>query len=367
MSELKAPESAGKPLGAWRFAGLLSVGRYAPGCARLPDGRVVVAGGYSFERNRTHAGSDVFDPASERWTPGPGFASSRNFPLCASLPGGETLFLSGFSGRVGTTPAVDILTPDLRIIGGAPLVEERELADLTPLRDGRLLITGGYTTRRGLTLNTAEIYDPVARHSEATVGQMAHARFGHAGSLLPDGRVLLVGGKVLPGDVDVRPAELFDPATGQFSPAGELAVGRDRCTAWLLPSQRTVLVAGGSTKAGGTLPARTCELYDLETGRFFPGPPLLRDRMAHCATPLNDGRVLLTGGWSGSENRTTRLAEVWEPGQQRFVLAGELQAGRHDHGAMRLLDGRVLVAGGKEAPARAGVESPLEAELWTEF
>jgi hypothetical protein len=58
---------------------------------------------------------------------------------------------------------------------------------------------------------------------------------------------------------------------------------------------------------------------------------------------------------------------VWEPGQQRFVLAGELQAGRHDHVAVRLLDGRVLVAGGKEAPARAGVESPLEAELWREF
>lgn len=353
--------------GAWRTTAPLTVGRYAPGAALLADGRVVVAGGYSFERRRTHATLELFDPASERWLPGPAFATSRNFPLSLPLPSGEILFLSGFAGRTGTTSAVDILTPDLRITAGAPLVEERELASLTPLADGRLLITGGYTTGRGRTLNTAEIYDPAARRSEPTTGTMAAARFGHTGVLLPEGQVLIVGGKLLPGDVDVRPAELFDPTTGKFSPAGELAVGRDRCTAWMLPSQRAVLVAGGSAKTGGTVPARQCEVYDLETGRFFPGPTLLRDRMAHVVTPLNDGRMLLTGGWSGSENRTTRQVEVWEPEQQRFLPAGELLAGRHDHVAVRLRDGRVLVAGGKEAPARNQVETPLEVEIWREF
>ena len=364
---MEAREAGKQVVGVWRETGPLSVGRYAPGAALLSDGRVVVAGGYSFERRRTHATSEIFDPASELWSRGPVFATSRNFPLSVTLPGGETLFLSGFSGRTGTTPAVDLLTPDLRITASAPLVEERELASLTPLADGRLLITGGYTTGRERTLDTAEIYDPRAHHSESTVGKMSAARFGHTGVLLPDGRVLIVGGKLLPGDLDSRPVELFDPETGRFSLVGELGVGRDRCTAWLLPSQRAVLIAGGSAKAGGTVPARRCELYDLETGRIFPGPTLLRDRMAHAITPLNNGRVLLTGGWCGSENRTTRFVELWEPEQQQFVPAGVLLAGRHDHVAVRLRDGRVLVAGGKEAPARAGVETPLEVELWQEF
>jgi hypothetical protein len=200
---------------------------------------------------------------------------------------------------------------------------------------------------------------------------MQQARFGHTSVLLPDGRVLIVGGKVLATDERVLPAELFDPKTGTFTATGSLAVGRDRCTAWVMraaPGDRAsvrVLVAGGSAKEGGTVPARKTEIYHVATGKFTPGPELVRDRMAHTATLLPDGRVLLVGGWSNGDNATTRQAELWDPAGERFLPAGTLQHGRHDHATIRLRDGRVLVAGGKEAPAREGVESPLAAEIWT--
>jgi hypothetical protein len=126
-----------------------------------------------------------------------------------------------------------------------------------------------------------------------------------------------------------------------------------------------VVVVGGSAKEGGTVPARRCEIYDTATSRFSDGPELLHDRMAHTATPLGRGRVLLVGGWCNSENKTTRQAELWDPKTSSFVPAGELDHGRHDHAAVLLEDGRVLVAGGKEAPARNGVESPLETEIWS--
>lgn len=357
-------------VGSWADAGTLSVGRYAPGAALLPDGRVVVAGGYSFETNRTHATSDVFDPKEATWSEGPTMRFDRNFPETIPLPSGDTLFAAGFRARTGTTATSERLDAKrLRFAqdaedGAPPTVEERELFSVCRLQDGRFLLTGGFTTLRKKTLPSAEIYDPVTRVFKATAGQMLHARFGHTSVLLPDGRVLIVGGKTIPTEERILPAELFDPKTGAFAETGALATGRDRPTAWMISPARA-LVAGGSAAEGGTTPARRCEVYDVATGKFAPGPELLRDRMAHTATLLGDGRMLLVGGWSSSENATTRQAELWDPPQQRFVPAGRLRHGRHDHAAVRLQDGRVLVAGGKEAPAVDGVESPLAAEVWT--
>lgn len=361
--------------GSWKAAGALSVGRYAPHAALLPDGRVLVGGGYSFETNRTHATSELFNPADGTWAEGPKMRFDRNFALPLELPGGDTLFVAGFRNRVGTTATTERLraaSADFAADasqGAPPAVEERELFSLVRLKDGRYLLTGGYSTPRKKTLASAELFDPKKGEFTALPAAMAHPRFGHTSVLLADGRVLVVGGKVLATNDDVLPAELFDPAKGTFTDTGSLRVGRDRCTAWPLPRRgegpERILVSGGSAKEGGTPPARRCEIYDARSGKFTDGPELLRDRMAHTATPLPDGRVLLVGGWSGSEGRTTRQAELWDPRQERFVPAGELEHGRHDHAAVRLKDGRVLVAGGKEAPAREGVETPLTAEIWS--
>jgi len=372
-----APGGAQQSVGEWKGAGALSVGRYAAVGALLADGRALIAGGYSFEQNRTHASSEIFDLGTGTWAEGPKMRFDRNFPEVLALPSGDSLFVAGFRGRTGTTATSERLDAKLATFardaeaGAPPAIEERELFAATRLQDGRYLLTGGYSTVRRKTLNSAEIYDSKQGAFIAVSGKLHHARFGHTGVLLPSGQVLIVGGKVLATEARVLPAELFDPANGTFEETGSLTVGRDRCTAWLLQtgngdrSRFRVLVAGGSAKDGGTTPARSCEEYDVAAGKFGPGPELVRDRMAHTATPLGDGRVLLVGGWSNTDNATTRQAELWDPKQERFVPAGTLAHGRHDHVALRLRDGRVLVAGGKEAPAREGVETPLTAEIWS--
>src|SRR5437764_996884 len=81
--------------GSRKAAGALSVGRYAASAVRLADGRVLVAGGYSFETNRTHSSSEVFDPAAGSWADGPRLTLDRNFPGLATLPNGEWLFIDG--------------------------------------------------------------------------------------------------------------------------------------------------------------------------------------------------------------------------------------------------------------------------------
>ena len=80
---------------------------------------------------------------------------------------------------------------------------------------------------------------------------MAEARTFHTETLLPSGKVLVVGG----GDENST-AEVYDPATGSFSITAGMEIGRSGHTATLLPNGR-VLVAGGGIFAG----LASAELY----------------------------------------------------------------------------------------------------------
>ena len=99
-----------------------------------------------------------------------------------------------------------------------------------------------------------EIYDP-ATGTWSSAGDTAETRGDHVAALLQDGRVLVVGGGYDPmrGAYQARSsAELYDPVAGTWSSAGKMSVGRYRFTASLLPDGR-VLVAGGQ---------RELELFD---------------------------------------------------------------------------------------------------------
>jgi Tol biopolymer transport system component len=232
----------------------------------------------------------------------------------------------------------------------------------TLLSSGRVLIAGGDSCggaeHPGIWAS-AELYDP-ATGTFSPTGSMSRPRMSHTATLLADGRVLIAGGitgenplaslsVVLASDHTadtsaqvLTSAELYDPATGTFSRTGSMSDFRNSHTATLLPDRRVLVVGGGGE---GYASRTSAELYDPATGTFRPTGSMTIGRWLHAATLLRDGRVLITGG-RAPDDTTAATAEMFDPGSGRFSSAGSMDASRQQHTATLLRDGRVLIAGG---------------------
>jgi hypothetical protein len=103
-----------------------------------------------------------------------------------------------------------------------------------------------------------------------------------------------------------------------------------------------VLVTGGFADPAAA--ARSAEAFDARTGRFTALPPMHTTRYSHTATLLANGQVLIVGGYT--PGGTSRTAELFDPRTNRFTPTGSLRSARADHIAVPLADGRVLIAGG---------------------
>jgi len=227
----------------------------------------------------------------------------------------------------------------------------------TLLPNGKVLVTGGFSSESdcpgaGITpaLTTAELYDPF-NGSFAATGSMAEDRGGHSAILLANGKVLIAGGGKMGGD---RPpffgdgsvgAEIYDPATGAFTSTGNMGTGRVGQTATLL-SNGKVLITGGWT---GSQPTATAELYDPGTGAFSQTGSLRSARAGHTATALQDGSVLIAGGFTtyhaGTDQFGTDTAEIYNPATDLFQVTGSMAVARWLHTATLLPNGTVLVVG----------------------
>jgi N-acetylneuraminic acid mutarotase len=215
----------------------------------------------------------------------------------------------------------------------------------TLLPDGKVLVAGGVTgdylsgTER---VATAEVYDPASGTWSAT-GSMAKPRVGHTATLLPDGKVLVVGGG--DGSSVLATAEVYDPASGTWSATGSMGTPRGAHHAALLLNGQ-VLVVGGRNDTASML--ETAEVYDPASGTWSATGSMITPRRTHTVTPLPNGQVLVAGGKEGFPISLPMLetAEVYDPASGTWSATGSMTTPRAGHTATLLPDGKVLVAGG---------------------
>ena len=223
----------------------------------------------------------------------------------------------------------------------------------TLLADGRVLLTGG-----GLPgIDETEIYDPTSR-AWTKSSPLGTARRLHTATLLRDGRVLVTGGFVCcvvegqsASETETASAELYDPGTGSFTPTGAMRVGRALHQATLLPDGR-VLVSGGfgETPSPGEPGPERAEVYDPASGTFSPAGDLQIGRSLHSAIPLTDGRVLVVGGVADLGDRTAvAQTEIYVPATNAWNAGPMLQVAWRGATATLLGSGKVLVFGGEGA------------------
>lgn len=278
----------------------------------LPDGRVLACGGYTgadWTAGVVHSTSTC-----ELYTPG---SNSFAYTVAMTTPRAHHTATLLFTGQVLVTGGVDqngtplsrteiydvFLTTWFQI---TPLNVARSQHTSTLLRDGRVLIAGG---RQLNPLGISEVYDPSS--TLWTPAQMSRNRYLHTATFLPDGRVVAAGGLDIFG-FPMRATEVYDPQANSWSASSDMRSEHAGHTGTLLPNGK-VLVTGGATLFDKNSSTRTVETYE---GIGWKGEVEAADgdhtmtalRARHTATLLNNGKILLVGGWSGSAALATAEA-----------------------------------------------------------
>src|SRR6266566_832993 len=278
-SSIASPSARAATLnGGWSSAGAMSTERSCGLVGVLLQGGRVLVTGVS-DSGEGIGSVDVYDPVSG-WSAGPKLPSDLPGAVAAPLPNGRALLAGGFpdlGGHDGPGPGPLATATTYNPAAGtwtkAPnMSTARAYATATALRDGRVLVAGGYDRRVILLTNPTRegvqlvplagslIFNPTS--STWTAGPaLAHARYGHLAVALQGGRVLVVGGNdPLHPEQLLTSAELFDSATRSWTSAGALGAGRSQFTLTALVDGRALLT-GGIAADGRTVLSSTL-IYD---------------------------------------------------------------------------------------------------------
>jgi Galactose oxidase-like, Early set domain/Carboxypeptidase regulatory-like domain len=267
---------------------------FCAGHTTLSDGRVLIAGGHVADYvGYPHA--IIYNPASNGFTSLPDMNAARWYPTVTTLPNGDVLVVSGdINSNTNVDPLPQVfqfashawrnlttaqlalplypnmlVAPNGKVFNAGPSRQTRYLntsgtgawsnvaiLNFTGFRDygpavmydsGKVLVAGGADPPTA----TAEVIDlNAATPAWKFTGSMHFPRRQHNAVILPDGKVLIVGGSRAGGfdtsTSPVLPTEMWNPATGQFTVMASIATYRGyHSTALLLPDGR-VLSAGGN-------------------------------------------------------------------------------------------------------------------------
>jgi hypothetical protein len=284
----------------------------------LPDGKVLIAGGAVASTsagvtNTAHA--ELYDPSTGAFAATGDMIAAKACPSSVLLGNGKVLIAGGASwNEPAIAASAELYDPATGVFASAGPYANRNPRkefgfDLCPvanlLPDGRALIVWDDLDA------TAEICDPGAGAFSLAGAKIRPGGLWSPATLLTNGKVLFTGGN--DSDAVYADAEVYDPSSGVSTAAGAMTTPRGAHTATLLPDG-TVLIAGSEGNAGGGgIALASAELYDPAKGAFTATGSMTAPRYGHTATLLSDGTVLIAGGMPGGAFGGFPGAEVYHP------------------------------------------------------
>lgn len=265
------------------------------------------------------------------------------------LADGTVLVVGGGDGSAELfDPATETFSPT-----GSPITRRSGHAAVL-LSDGKVLIAGGYSQGpMPLMLDSAELYDPSTGTFSQT-GTMTHFHVRPTATLLANGEILLAGGLDSwgVGGHAGAGAELFDPTTGVFTTVGSMISARADHTATLLRSGDVLVVGGWNGNAPDAaddppFDPLFAESFDATSGSFRAVGEMNSNRSSHTATLLPDGKVAVIGGFTWPQDASATI-EIYDPASRTFSSSGNVVEPRMGHIATLLDNGKVLIAGGED-------------------
>lgn len=317
---------------------------------RLHNGKILAAGGNDGVNCLSSA--EIYDPSTGMWTLTSSMPYARAHHCAEMLPDGRVLIAGGLNSGGLLASAVIYNPASGTWSTTGPLSTARAGLASTVLNNGKVLAIGGWVYASGDSYASAacELYDPAAGIWSPT-GSLQTARMWSGSSSaairLFNGKVLITGG--MPQGVtftNFSSTELYDPGTGLWSYTGSMAVGRRHSFSLTLLPNGKVLVAGGVLDWNGPH-TNKAELYNPATGLWTPVTNMPAARADHSATLLANGKVLITGGSETLTSSPLNTALLYNPETSVWTNTGtSMMECRKNNSSVRLLNNTVLVVAG---------------------
>ncbi len=229
-----------------------TIDRFLATLTLLPDGRVLHAGGYNGHSNgSTYLSADVYDPSTDSWSATGTMAEVRKGHTATVLttgPDAGKVLVTGGSRRAPSNTATagcelyDPATGTWSATGS--LNESRSAHTATLLPSGQVLVAGGQYTIAPSNRTSGELYDPHTG-TWSLAAPMSDPRAAHTATLLWSGKVLIAGGRVGAfGSTVLAAVEIYDPGSDSWSAAAAMNTARNGHNAALLPDGKVIVVGG---------------------------------------------------------------------------------------------------------------------------
>jgi hypothetical protein len=308
--------------GKFALTASLGIARGGHTATLLPDGRVLVAGGYPALISGAINSAEIYDPASGTWHAAASMNIARIGHAAVLLQTGKVLVVGGGPGRNGISPggsapakiAPEIYDPatDAWTKTAMPILDRPVRPTATRLHDGRVLVVGGMYMWQSPdeSVESSELYDPTSNTwSVVPDDALSGARQDHSATLLPNGQVLIAGG--MHDLAPIRSASLYDPASNSWIELPNMTDSRCGQGAVLLSTGKVLLVGGGCGWSEAMQNAGA-EEYDPSSFRWFAVAPLALPRGFVQVVDVGGGHVLALGGEapSGSPSNAVELFSI---------------------------------------------------------